>query len=329
MAMAVPIVINSTHLRPVDTRKDLPEIADLIELCFASTMDADGREYIRQIRRMAFESRGIGLPVPGGRPFSVPIQGYVWQENNHIVGNLTLIPYFKAGRVVYMIANVAVHPDYRRQGIARQLTRRGMEHARDHGAAAVWLQVRDDNQGAENLYKSLGFQERARRTNWTYDPSGQSTLPLPHLVTIRRRTANDWHMQRRWLQEIYPSDVAWNLPFQIDRLQPGVWRRILRWMNGERMEHWSAWLGDHLLGAAAWEPGNAITDIIWLATNPLDEDLAAQALLTHASRILPKHRQVTVNFPAGIAEKGFKTAGFRAHNTLIWMEAPFTPGQAS
>lgn len=327
--MVIPVAINATHLRPVDTRKDLPEIADLIELCFASTMDADGREYIRQIRRMAFESRGINLPIPGARPISVPIQGYVWQENNHIVGNLTLIPYFKNGRVVYMIANVAVHPEFRRRGIARQLTQQGMDHARDHGAAAVWLQVRDDNRGAESLYLSLGFLERARRTNWSFDPIGQSTLPVPRQVTIRRRTSADWNMQRRWLQEIYPPEIAWNLPFQIDRVQPGLWRNFLRWMNGERMEHWSAWLGDRLLGAAAWEPGNVITDVIWLATNPLDEDLAAQALLTHARRIIPRNRPVTVNFPAGIAEEGITAAGFCANNKLIWMEVPFSGASAN
>lgn len=322
--MVASIAVNTTHLRPVDTRKDLPEIADLIELCFASTMDADGREYIRQIRRMAMENRGIGIPLPGARPFSVPIQGYIWVENNHVVGNLTLIPYFKATKVVYMIANVAVHPDFRRRGIGRQLTQQAVNHARDHGAAAAWLQVRDDNHEAEMLYHSLGFQERARRTNWTFEPAGQPTLPQPQNVTIHRRTTNDWHLQRRWLQEIYPAEIGWNLPFQIDRLRPGFWRRMMQWMNGERMEHWSASRGEHFLGAAAWEPGNVITDVIWLATNPLDEDLAAQALLTHARRILPNRRPVTVNFPAGIAVNGFKAAGFRATNTLIWMEIAFT-----
>lgn len=322
--MVASIAINTSHLRPVDTRKDLPEIADLIELCFASSMDADGREYIRQIRRMAMESRGIGLPLPGARPFSVPIQGYIWLENNHVVGNLTLIPYFKAARVVYMIANVAVHPDFRRRGIARQLTQQAIDHARDHGAAAAWLQVRNDNREAEALYLSLGFQERARRTNWTFEPAGHPTLPLPRMVSIRRRTSADWQFQRRWLQEIYPSEIGWNLPFQIDRLRPGFLRRLMQWMNSERMEHWSAWQGDRFLGAAAWEPGNVITDIIWLATNPLEEDLAAQVLLTHARRILSNRRPVTVNFPAGIAVNGFLAAGFRDHNTLIWMENAFT-----
>jgi len=322
--MAASIAVNSTHLRPVDVHKDLPEIADLIELCFASTMDADGREYIRQIRHMALEMRGLGLPIPGIRRLGVPIQGYVWLENNHVVGNLTLIPYFKAGKIVYMIANVAVHPDFRRRGIGRQMTQQGMTHAREHGAAAAWLQVRDDNAEAAQLYLSLGFIERARRTSWIFDPPGQPAPSSLSQITIRRRTAADWHMQQRWLQEIYPPEISWNLPFQIDRLRPGVWNSLLRWVNGERLETWSAWSGSHLLGAAAWEPGNIVTDVIWLATNPLDEDLAAQALLTHARRILPARKPVTINFPAGFAAHGIESAGFHPHNTLIWMEAPFS-----
>lgn len=327
--MAEAVIINSTHLRSVDIRKDLPEIADLIELCFASTMDSDGREYIRQIRQMALEMRGLGLPLSNVRRHSVPIQGYVWIENNHIIGNLTLIPYFKGGKVVYMIANVAVHPDYRRRGIARQLTRQGMAHAREHGAAAVWLQVREENTAAADLYLSLGFIERARRTSWTFDPSGQlAPAPVPR-VTIRRRTSADWYFQRRWLMEIYPAEINWNLPFNVDRLRPGFWREFMRWMNGEQMELWSAWLDDRFLGAAAWEPGNILTDVIWLATNPLDEDLAAQALLSHARRILPLRRPVTINFPTGFATKGIQAAGFQAHNALIWMEAPFSGNEKS
>jgi ribosomal protein S18 acetylase RimI-like enzyme len=327
--MSASVVVNSPHLRPVDVRKDLPGIADLIELCFANTMDADGREYIRQIRQMALEMRGLGLPLPGTRRMNIPIQGYIWLEKERIIGNLTLIPYFKGGKVVYMIANVAVHPDYRRQGIARQLTKQGMNHAREHGAVATWLQVREENVAAADLYHSLGFIDRARRTTWIYDPSGQlAPSPVAH-VSIRRRTTSDWYYQRRWLTEIYPPEISWNLPFRVDRLRPGFWREFWRWMNGEQLETWSAWVEGHFLGAAAWEPGNIISDVIWLATNPLDEDLAAQALLSHARRVLPLRRPVSLNFPTGFAEKGIQAAGFHVHNTLIWMEAPFSDDRKS
>ena len=41
------------HLRPLDPRKDLNGVADLIDICFDFHMDEDGREYVRQIRRVA------------------------------------------------------------------------------------------------------------------------------------------------------------------------------------------------------------------------------------------------------------------------------------
>ena len=62
-----------------------------------------------------------------------------------IVGNLSLIPFVRRGHVVYLIANVAVHPDYRRRGIARQLTQTALDYLRQRGVSSAWLQVRDDN----------------------------------------------------------------------------------------------------------------------------------------------------------------------------------------
>ena len=39
------------NVRPLNVLRDLPRVADLIELCFASSMDSDGRTYIQQMRR--------------------------------------------------------------------------------------------------------------------------------------------------------------------------------------------------------------------------------------------------------------------------------------
>ena len=39
------------HLRPLSILRDLPAVADLIEQCFASTMDNDGRRYVQDMRR--------------------------------------------------------------------------------------------------------------------------------------------------------------------------------------------------------------------------------------------------------------------------------------
>ena len=39
------------NLRPLSILRDLPAVADLIELCFSSTMDTDGRRYVQDMRR--------------------------------------------------------------------------------------------------------------------------------------------------------------------------------------------------------------------------------------------------------------------------------------
>ena len=39
---------HSENLRPFDARRDMQPVADLIETCFANTLDADGRGFIRR-----------------------------------------------------------------------------------------------------------------------------------------------------------------------------------------------------------------------------------------------------------------------------------------
>jgi ribosomal-protein-alanine acetyltransferase len=65
------------------------------------------------------------------------------------------------------ILNLAVHPDRRRQGIARSLIREVLDRSN-----AVWfLEVRASNEAALNLYKGLGFEPAGRRENYYVNPS--------------------------------------------------------------------------------------------------------------------------------------------------------------
>src|SRR5512139_1351996 len=101
---------------------------------------------------------------------SIPLSGFVWEEDGRLVGNLSLIPFLNQGRQYYLIANVAVDPNNRRRGIARALTEAAIEQVRNRGVGAVWLHVREDNIPAYNLYTSLGFVEKACRTTWDFTP---------------------------------------------------------------------------------------------------------------------------------------------------------------
>jgi ribosomal protein S18 acetylase RimI-like enzyme len=58
-----------------------------------------------------------------------------------------------------VIWHVAVHPDYRRRGIATALVERAVELAREHGLELVQAWTRDD-QWVHRWYESCGFSER-------------------------------------------------------------------------------------------------------------------------------------------------------------------------
>jgi|ERR1035438_2020301 ribosomal-protein-alanine acetyltransferase len=66
----------------------------------------------------------------------------------------------------FEILNLAVVPDFRRRGIARELLRVLFQDY--HGT--FYLEVRESNQDAQMCYKSLGFQQVTRRPGYYESP---------------------------------------------------------------------------------------------------------------------------------------------------------------
>lgn len=82
-----------------------------------------------------------------------------------------------AGYVIYwkireeiQISNIAVHPEFRRQGLAEEVLRRILEMVAWEGAEAVSLEVRPSNKAARSLYTKLGFHEIGIRKNYYHNP---------------------------------------------------------------------------------------------------------------------------------------------------------------
>lgn len=66
--------------------------------------------------------------------------------------------------------NIAVHPDFRRRGIARMLVTELITRLRDRGSHQLTLEVRASNVSAKALYASAGFQAVGRRKNYYAHP---------------------------------------------------------------------------------------------------------------------------------------------------------------
>ena len=66
--------------------------------------------------------------------------------------------------------NVAVHPDYRKQGIATALIVGLVEELRKRGSRCLTLEVRASNETAISVYSKLDFQEVGRRKNYYRNP---------------------------------------------------------------------------------------------------------------------------------------------------------------
>lgn len=70
------------------------------------------------------------------------------------------------------VMQIAVHPDYRRQGIAQCLMKNLI--ADKQGYELLQLEVRASNQGAQALYNHLGFRLVGRRPRYYSQTSSQA-----------------------------------------------------------------------------------------------------------------------------------------------------------
>ncbi len=312
----------SGQLRPLNILRDLPGVADLIELCFAPTIDAEGRSYVEQMRRNGRDSNFIGWASKVIDSASLPLSGYVWEDDGKIVGNVSLIPFIKNNRKIYLIANVATHPDYRRQGIARILTDAAMRRAREKRAASLWLHVRAESAGALSLYHELGFQERTRRTSWQAVPG----TPIPGNLPVQKRPAHDWPMQRGWLERAYPSSLNWYNQQNWDIFRPGPISGIYRLLADINVTQWSVYREDSLSlqGVVSCMRSFAHPDYLWAAFPEYPDLDAVTNLLLYVRRALGQSSNIAFEYPVGVADEAINASGFSPQRTLIWMEAPGT-----
>jgi ribosomal protein S18 acetylase RimI-like enzyme len=301
-------------LRPVDPRRDMAGVADLIDIAFQGELDTAGRQMVREMRTFG---RGGWLGYQLSRwllPPAAHPRGFVWVEPAGIVGNASLLAVEgHSGR--WVLANVAVHPEWRRQGIARALTRAAIDQVRQRLGSQLILQVAHGKPGIQEMYASLGFQTDCVRTTWTR----RNHVPLMSIDrpgSAVERPEELWQAQWRFMQALYPEGLIWPFPPEVDLFQPSMWAGGF----GGRVRHWVCLEGGELRASLTAQPRPALRE--WrlvLGCAPKDRGRLEAPLLHHALSSLPGSALVILDYPSGPADADLASLGFQPGRTLTWM----------
>jgi ribosomal protein S18 acetylase RimI-like enzyme len=255
-------------LRPMNPARDLGQVAALMEAAFGSTLDAAGRASLEGMRRMAsggvlgwlnrtFGALGLAFPP-----------GFVWIADGRIVGNISVRPGDTPGG--WFVGNVAVHPDYRRRGLARALLDAAISLVETRGGRWIVLQVDADNERAQRLYRALGFHTVGTLVRWRrgfnqgeHGEHGEDkentprALRSPRLnasasgnVVVRPRRSGEWRAEYELAQSVLPPALALIEPVLAGEFRPGLDGWLARLQEGVREEHWLATVDGSQVGAA-------------------------------------------------------------------------------
>lgn len=236
--------------RPINLNRDIPQVLRLLELVFGRSMGAAGHQLMgggfERDRQPAFLWRF----APGAGRLAM---GYVWEEKGRIIANATMLSTKTTGR--YLVVNVAVHPDYRRRGIARELMETVLSLVVQRQGHEVLLQVEKDNTPAVGLYRALGFDTIGSITTWRAPVSVLREIsarvgdePIPY---VRQLGRGEWQAAYELdLSSLHP-DLNWPDSLPPDSYRGGFRRWIDGIFNTRRSETWVVAGPEHkLLGLA-------------------------------------------------------------------------------
>lgn len=74
------------------------------------------------------------------------------------------------------IATFAAHPDFRKQGVGKNLLLHTLKSAKEEGAITSFLEVRESNDAALEMYRKFGFVESGRREGYYKDNDEDAIL---------------------------------------------------------------------------------------------------------------------------------------------------------
>jgi hypothetical protein len=142
-------------------------------------------------------------------------------------------------------------------------------------------------------------------------------------INVQSRRQEDWPLQADWLARLYPPEVAWHFPLNLNAFRSDLVGLIYRIFSAGGLKHWTIRRNGRLEGVVSWRSSPSYYNHFWLAIPPDHDPLVIESLLQHARHKVLSARPFALEFPARVAEQAIRAAGFSVHQTLIWMTVPF------
>ncbi len=308
---------SATGMRPVDPKRDMRALAELIEVAFSNNLEA-GSE--RMLGWMKFMGRlgwvgwilSFYLLPPAARP-----RGFVWEVEGRLVGNASVLPVGGHPRR-WILVNVAVHPDFQRQGIAHRLVKASVAYVRDHKGRVLLLQTESENRGVQELYTALGFDTIARRTTWVgkFERNEYQSMPKGR---ARARSGNEWREQATLARRTHPEGLIWPYPPESSIYRSvGLMDSIL--IGGGR--HWVVQENGALVGSLSlrWSPEIDAWRMLLVVDPQAHEQVERELLVCGLGDLPTRKARIELEYPTGIAEVQLRDLGFEEKRRLTWMK---------
>ncbi len=309
--------------RPINMNKDIPQIMALLRLTFGESLDADGRRILKGQTAIGGQPALLWRLNPMANRLAL---GYVWEYNGRLVGNVTLLTTKMRER--YLIVNVAVHPDFRRQGIARLLMNAALGQVRQRRGREILLQVDKDNDSAIHLYSTLGYQNLGSMTTWMASAGRIHAIEDASPTPIRELDSSESQAAYKLDVLALRPDLNWPEPVPPDAYQFGLWRQFSNFINGRRAEIWVTTNGRSLTGSAALWSEWGRTHQLTLRVHPHWQGEVERPLLAKITRRLPylPRRNVRIDHPDADepTTELLQAANFKPRRTLTHMRLDIT-----
>ncbi len=131
---------------------------------------------VLEIERMSFSA-----PWPESAFLQEILKSYAYsrvaEKDKKVIGYLCVNYVLDEGHIM----NLAVHPDFRRQGIATLLMGEAIHELRRRGCDALYLEVRVSNYTARNFYERFGFGIAGIRKDYYTSPREDAVLMMGRL----------------------------------------------------------------------------------------------------------------------------------------------------